>query len=168
MLLLDQIAQISNQQRAGLLSFQTLQIALQRIVGGRLVFQVVFNFGQLFVDDVVQCFQTLLDRKFGQIPLKTGQVGGQVHSVGLQVFIDAAGLVFQNVHQICGQLVTDAFNVCVHLAQLVRKSDQLIQRADFQIGNMKFEILAQIVLFAGHIVQRLPRLLASLLARSTD
>ena len=81
---------------------------------------------------------------------------------------DAVVLIIQCVLQTGGQLMADALHVRVQLGKLVGQADQLIERADLQIRNVEFKILAQIVLFVGHVVQRFSGLLAGLLAGRTD
>ena len=69
------------------------------------------SFYHLLGNHVRQVFEGLLDGVLGHVPLEPGHVGGQIHSVGDQIFQKLLALILQHVAQVVGNFSGRLLNV---------------------------------------------------------
>lgn len=86
--------------------------------------------------------------------------------VGHQVLLQLVPLVFQYLTQIRRYLMGDLIDEAVQLSQIVGQTDQLVQSAHFQVGDVELVVDRQTVLLAGDVVEGLPCLQAGLVSGS--
>lgn len=85
--------------------------------------------------------------------------------VGHQVLMQLVPLILQNLAQIRRNFARYLLHISIELAEVIRQTDQLIQRSDLQIRDVKFIVHRQRMLLGCQIVHSFPCLLTGFISR---